>query len=242
MQRDTMTGMLTSVNYIRNTEGKIDWKAMIPKHCLYIKKDKKASIEKRLNKKFEDITVDEALDSELASTMEGMNYLLDARGYSSVDTKIDIASLDFVSATCTISFIPFDGDVAKSFSASACAHFSNTDDWYRNYLVEAASNRARMRAIRLFLGISIVNSEEITEKIKSESTSSSAETLTPDSNSMTNVLRKKIKLHMKNKNIPLSIIKTKANLDASVTSVDQIPEDKLFEVADRCEKFGGIAG
>ncbi len=55
-------------------------------------------------------------------------------------------------------------NIKQTFTGCASAHFNNTKSFYRNYLVEAASNRALCRAVRNFLKINVVSKDELGEE------------------------------------------------------------------------------
>lgn len=104
----------------------------------------------------------EALDTELIIKLSGIQWLLTVRGYEYSKITLNNSSRDFASATCEIKFIPNEEDkIGQIFCGSASAHDGNTKSWYREYLTEAASNRAICRATRFYLGISTVTSEEL---------------------------------------------------------------------------------
>lgn len=173
-------GLIEGINYIYDSNGKIDWLRMIPEEYLYINQDKKSAIEKRLGKKIDQINISEALDTELVITLQGIRYLLDLRGYKQCDIKLDVATQEYAAATCSIVFIPNEESFEQSFTSCASAHPYNTKSFYKNYLVEAASNRALCRAVRFFLKINIVSKDELgTEKETSDETSRSQPLLEP---------------------------------------------------------------
>lgn len=144
------------------TEGKINWFKLIPPEHLYFNKDKRDEIEKRLGKTLEESNVSEGLESELVIKLSGVHWLLNKRGYEYAEMKIDVANKDFAAATCKIKFTPNDEDkIGQIFTGSASAHAFNTKSWYKNYLTEAASNRALCRATRFYLGIFAMTAEEL---------------------------------------------------------------------------------
>jgi hypothetical protein len=144
-------GLIEGIEYIYDDNKKINWLKMIPEEYLYINQDKKSSIEKRLGKSIDDIEISEVLDTDLVITLQGIRYLLDLRGYKDCDIKLDVANPDYVAATCNIRFISNEENFEQTFSSCASAHAGNTKSWYKNYLVEAASNRALCRAVRFYL-------------------------------------------------------------------------------------------
>ncbi len=155
------TGLIEDVEYIYDENKKINWLKMIPEEYLYINQDKRVSIEKRLGKNFDEVQISEVLDTELVITLQGIRYLLDLRGYKDCHIKLDVATPEYVAATCNILFIKNEEDFEQSFASCASAHPQNTKSWYKNYLVEAASNRALCRAVRFYLKINIVSREEL---------------------------------------------------------------------------------
>ena len=71
-------GLVEDVSCIYDeTTKKINWLKMIPSDCLYINQDKKDKLEKLLNKKFEEIQINEVKDTDLVITLQGIRYLLD---------------------------------------------------------------------------------------------------------------------------------------------------------------------
>lgn len=157
-----VNGLIEGIEYIKNDKGLIDWFKMIPQEHLYLNKDKTAAIEKRLGKSFSEVKVSEAIDSELVVKLSGIQWLLSVRGYEYSKILLNNSDRDFASATCEIKFIPNVEDLlGQTFSACASAHRENTRSWYQNYLSEAASNRALCRAVRFYLNIATVSSEEL---------------------------------------------------------------------------------
>jgi len=141
---------------------KINWLKMVPSDCLYINQERKDKLEKSLNKKFEDIQINEVKDADLILNLQGIRYLLDLRGYKYCKIKVDVANPEYAAATCEICFIPNEEEnFEQVYTACASAHFGNTRIWYKNYLIEAASNRSLCRTVRNYLKIGVVSSEEI---------------------------------------------------------------------------------
>ena len=175
-------GLIEGINYVYDENQKINWLKMIPVECLYINQEKKNSLEKRLNKPFEEIKIEDVKDTDLVITLQGIRYLLDLRGYRYSKIKINVATPEYAAATCEICFIPNqEENFEQVYCASASAHFGNTKSWYKNYLVEASSNRALCRAVRFYLKINIVASEELGAKVDedTQSTNNNLSSLSP---------------------------------------------------------------
>lgn len=213
-------GLIEGVNYIYDDTGKINWLKMIPEDCLYINKDKKNKIEKRLGKKFSDIKISEALDTELVITLQGIRYLLDLRGYTTCDIKLDIATEDYAAATCSIRFIKNEEDFEQVFTGCASAHPRNTKSWYRNYLVEAASNRALCRAVRFFLKLNIVSNDELGTEMEEE-ISETKQTQIPDIYNELNTL-------MSSQNITLETLNKEFGKGKEWDKLSSIPRATVF--------------
>ena len=171
-------GLIEGVQYIKDDNDKINWLKMIPEEYLYINQDKKNAISKRLGKNISEVSISEVLDTELVITLQGIRYLLDLRGYKECDINLDVATPDYVAATCKIKFISNEEDFEQIYTGNASAHPNNTKSWYRNYLVEAASNRALCRAVRFYLKINIVSREEL--GMEQEGSFEEPKTLVPD--------------------------------------------------------------
>ena len=185
-------GLFRGVKYKFLPDGRVDWKKMfLPEH-LYLRKDRKAQIESKYNKPFEeiDIQADNVSDEFILSTLAGSRYLLWLRGYNSLANKVAYAAPDYAAVECNIQFIPnFETGhsyVGYSDVGHACPASISGDKIYKTYLVEIASNRALVRAIRAFLNIAVVSKEEVAG-VAEEKTEAAGE------NIMANNVRKKTK-------------------------------------------------
>lgn len=220
-------GLLEGINYVRDVTGEINWLKTLPKEYLYINPDKKAQIEKRLSKKFEDITVDEVEDSELILNLAGVKWLLRVRGFSFVDSKIDVATIDYAAATCYIEFIENEESDAQGFSASASAHAGNTRSFYGNYLVEAATNRALCRAVRNYLNINVVSKEEYGQSNVYEENESSLTSSDHPSDTLQKLLDSN---GIKFNNFKNHMLRLEIKGADEWNSVKDIPTGEMFEI------------
>lgn len=214
-------GLIEGVNYIRDeSTGKINWLKMIPEEYLYINEFKKEALEKRLGKTFGEIQISEVKDTEKIITLQGIRYLLDLRGYKECDIKVDACSQDYASATCRIKFIANEEEnFEQIYTGNASAHAGNTKDFYKNYLVEAASNRALCRAVRFFLKINIVSKDELSDSENFEDEIETSSNLLPY-----DMLNKKLK--EMNKDLNWINKEFKSEWD----EIKNIPKAKVFEI------------
>jgi hypothetical protein len=155
LERDER-GLLTSVDYVYNEDGFVDWRKMIKQKYLYPNPDRGFD---------NNVDVSTLSDKDLISTLAGMKELLAIRGYNSVHYKLNAGS-DFVCATCTIEWIPnFETEGrTQVFSSTSSATLYNTSGLMSDYLAECAENRAFARCIRNFLKIGIPSREELFQK------------------------------------------------------------------------------
>lgn len=183
IERDD-NGLLKHIQYKFLPNGKVDWRAMVPKEFLYINPEpkRKKKLEKKYNKSFDelDIEVDKIADEDLVIRLGGIKYLLDLRGFESVRPYIVKSDENYASVQCSIDFIPnYEHEMKyKSYGDNACATLANTKEFGQRYLVEMATNRAFCRAVRNFLRIEIVSAEELGAVSNDESSNSAVSPLT----------------------------------------------------------------
>ena len=215
-------GLVENLEYIKDEKtGRINWLKMVPMEYLYINQDRKTQLEKRLNKSFKDIKIEEVPEKDLVITLQGIRYILDLRGYKSAKSKIDIANNDYVCATCEITFIANEEEnFEQVFSSSASAHPGNAKSFYRNYLVEAATNRALCRAVRNFLKIDVVSREELGNSDIQEE---------PQNNTLPDIFNELTKL-MIAKNVSLNDLNKEFGKNKIWESIDQIPKATVFTI------------
>ena len=213
-------GLLTkpTVPYKFNEDGSIDWRSMIRKEFLVSNKERT---------KETDVTKLE--DKDLIILLGGIKELAQIRGYTDVSYSVNAPNQDYVAAVCSIKFIANyeTGGREITFSAIGDASPFNTKDFAKNYLGPIAENRAFCRCVRNFLKINIVAQEEL-GKSKDEEKNA----FEPSS------LLGKV---MKDKNISFETVKKRLIKEnypnaAELTSIDEIPKIKIFELLDRITK------
>lgn len=222
-------GLLKHIQYKFTPDGFVDWRGMVLPEHLYIKPDNKPKLEKKYNKKFEELTVNDVEDTDLVILLAGIKRIASLRGFSSVKYRPIIAKNDFVATVCSIKWLPnFETEEKEvEFEAMANASLDNSNEMTKIYLPETAENRAFVRAVRSFLKISVVSREEL------------ANSYPPPSEA-----KKEIKAHdllltlMGQKNMTFEQLKAKMihakmkNAD-KYNSVEEIPTNLVFEVLER---------
>jgi hypothetical protein len=170
-------GFLNSIDYIFNDDSTINWRAMVKPEYLVVNRDAFKNNPDALN----DIDISTLPDSKLLILLAGIKELAQIRGYKGVEYEVIQARPDYVAVKCTIEWSANyeTGNKSIKFSSLADAHWDNTHNFAKNFLMAIAENRAFVRAVRNFLKINIVGSDEIGGKNNStivESDSQSTQT------------------------------------------------------------------
>jgi hypothetical protein len=155
-----LNGFLTGVDYKFNDDNTINWRAMIRAEHLVPNRD---SFKNKPDLNLKELDVTTLQDNQLLILISGIKELAQIRGYDSVKYDVIEARPDYVAVKCTINFIGnyetrFD---SVSFSSLADAHWDNTHNFAKNFLMAIAENRAFVRTVRNFLKIHIVGSDEL---------------------------------------------------------------------------------
>jgi hypothetical protein len=153
-------GFIHSIDYGFNPDNTINWRGMIkPEHLVPNRDSFKNSPDINLK----EIDVSTLPDNKLLILLAGIKELAQIRGYENVEYEVIEARPDYVAVKCTINWIGnYETRNSKvSFSALADAHWDNTHNFAKNFLMAIAENRAFVRAVRNFLKINIVGSDEM---------------------------------------------------------------------------------
>jgi hypothetical protein len=155
-----LNGFINSVEYIFNDDSTINWRAMIRPEYLVPNRD---SFKNKPDLNLKDLDVTSLADNQLLILLAGIKELAQIRGFSSVDYEVLESRPDYVSVKCTINFIGNyeTGFQPVTFSALADAHWDNTYNFAKNFLMAIAENRAFVRTVRSFLKVNIVGSDEM---------------------------------------------------------------------------------
>lgn len=187
-------GLVKQIDYKYTKEGFVDWRAMINDDHVYI------------NERFfeeQGLSVPESKDGlgdeNLIIGLAAIKELARLRGFNSIRYITNFASPDYVSVTCEIEFIGnFETDMKPVvFSDIGAAHRDNTSGFASRYLDSIATNRAFSRAVRNFLNIHIVSSEEISSVDSSDVSVIASETANASSIDAKSVLQNYIKKKFK---------------------------------------------
>jgi hypothetical protein len=233
--RDESTGLVKGVQYAYCEDtGLINWRKMVDKEFLVANA---ARLPDGVNPK--DVNIDNLNDNELLILLGGIKNLAQLRGYTSVKYIVHSVSQSYAAITCGIEWLPnFEtGMEPVYFEATADAHFDNTKSFARDFLLATAENRAFTRAVRNFLRINIVGSDEMGDN-KGEKASSFPEESKPVSSlDPANVLANL----MEKSGITLESIKKKLFEEGLVGAVDwssisDIPKDQIFKLIERIKK------
>lgn len=150
-------GLLKHVVYKTNEDGTINWRAMIKPEHLF---PNKGWFEMR--KREVPSSIEGLEDSQLLIKLAGIKDLAKLRGYKSV--KYDIIKCDpqYVVIKCGITWIPnLENEYETHYEDVANATVNNTSDFAIKFLETIAANRAFVRAVRNYLNVYIVGSDEI---------------------------------------------------------------------------------
>lgn len=230
-------GLVEGIQYVFCPEtGLINWRKMVEKEYLVPNTVKFPD-----GTDFKSLNIDDLDDNQLLILLGGIKNLAQLRGYEKVEYKVHTASQNYVAVTCGITWLPNFETEGKTvyFEALADAHFENTKSFARDFLIAVAENRAFTRAVRNFLRINIVGSDEMGDSKKGASSIASEEAASKavssyDPCSLLSDL-------MKKNGITLDIIKSKlkeeGNEDAEGwNDVKEIPKDVVLKLIDRIKK------
>jgi hypothetical protein len=150
---------INSIEYVFNPDNTINWRAMLKPEHLVANRD----AFKNNPEVLKDIDISSLPDNKLLILLAGIKELAQIRGYKGVEYDIIEARPDYVAVKCTIDWLPSYETNSKSvkFSSLADAHWDNTHNFAKNFLMAIAENRAFVRAVRNFLKINIVGSDEM---------------------------------------------------------------------------------
>jgi hypothetical protein len=231
-------GLIPNIKYELNESGLIDWRKIIDSKYLVPNLSKFP-----VGTENKDLDVSSLDDSQLLILLGGIKEIANLRGFSSVSYNIHSCSPQYVAVSCKISWIPNleSGGIPVEFESLADAHIDNTKSFARDFLMAIAENRAFVRAVRNFLRINIVGTDELGDG-KNQTvihTESSVEQVAPASHP-SNVLKEA----MQKSNISFEKIKqtmVKENVEGAEqwSSISDIPNKTIFSLIQRIKKKSG---
>ena len=156
-------GLLRNVEYPRNPDGFVNWRAMLKPEHLYVNPDYEDELKMRFGvKSRRDIDVTQCEDKQLLVLLDGWRYLLRLRGVKAVDIKMDYVSNEKAAATCTVELIgnfETNGEPMR-WADSGSASLYSVGGSFQLHLEAMAANRALARCVRAALGVRIYGKDE----------------------------------------------------------------------------------
>jgi hypothetical protein len=212
-----------TVKYVYRPDGTVDWRKMIKPEFLVPHKEVFETRGRPVPESTEGLE-----DKELLILLNGIKDLAATRGFTSMNLVLSHGR-DRVSATCTITWTPnFETyGLPVSYSGSADATSENTSILGAKYMTTIAENRAFVRAVRNFLKVPILGSDEIGGPTSYVETDTAATSL--------------LKETMKKYNVPWEALKKKLVEEKiegaeGFTDPDEVPKRTQFELIERIKR------
>lgn len=157
-RRRDQYGLLPNLEYKFTDDGFVDWESMIPSKFYYANKDFFGP-EVDVNS----IDVSELPPEKKIINLDGIKWLLQARGAESVEFVIGSAYPDYAAVTCNISWTPNFEQNFKPLSTSGAgeAHAFNNKAPFKYLVATLAENKALSRAVRLACRIKSYSTDEL---------------------------------------------------------------------------------
>lgn len=177
-------GLMPNVEYDFNQDGTINWRSMVGSEHLFPNRGWFESRNKPVPNSIEGLN-----DTQLLIKLSGIKEVAKLRGYNAVSYNVIKCEKDYVATKCAITWSPnYESDYQEIYYEDmANATIKNTSDFAVKFLETIAANRAFVRAVRNFLNIHIVGSDEIDTSKKGGSASfedDDSETSLPSSQAM----------------------------------------------------------
>ena len=164
-------GLLQNVDYTYNEDGSIDWRSMIKPEFLYPNRGWFDIRKQPMPSSIEGLD-----DKQLLIMLGGIKELAKLRGYNSVKFNVENVGSNYVTAKCSIEWIPnYENSSIVLYEDYANATADNTDDFCIKFLETIACNRAFVRCVRNFLNVHIVGGDEIDKSKTSGNSNTSTE-------------------------------------------------------------------
>lgn len=165
-------GLRKNLTYSFNEDGTVNWKSLINEQYI---------VPNSQNFKRKNLAVPASIEG-----LSDQDKLVKLAGYKDLAFKRGVKSVTFtplstpsnsVGVSCTIVFRGnFETDFEDiSWSSTADASYTNTDDFSRRFLTCTAENRAFVRCIRNFLNIPIVGQDEMAPEENQNTENSNSE-------------------------------------------------------------------
>ena len=167
-----------SSTYPRKDDGSVNWRALVRPEHLYVKREHEEKVAKLLNKPISALAdlgpedISKVPDKYLVIRKAGILELARLRGYEKAPPEVKHVQRDYVVVQVHIAWLPFEGIPAKVTGGVGEACPENCSKMGAAYLAATAENRAFSRAVRQFLEIDIVSSDELGDGVAPEQESS----------------------------------------------------------------------
>jgi hypothetical protein len=228
-------GLLSNKNYEFTEDGLVNWRKMINSKYLVPNLSKfPAGTENK------DLNVQELDDSQLLILLGGIKELANIRGYSKVEYNVFNCTQNHVAVSCKITWLPnFEtSNNHVEFESLADAHLDNTKSFAKDFLMAIAENRAFVRAVRNFLRINILGSDELgdTKNQTVVHTESGTENAIAASHPA-NVLKEAMsKANISFEKIKETMVKEGVENAEAWSGISDIPHKMIFSLIQRIKK------
>lgn len=228
-------GLLLGKSYEFTDDGLVNWRKMINSKYLVPNLSKFPS-----GTENKDLNVQELDDSQLLILLGGIKELANIRGYSQVEYKVFNCTQNHVAVSCKITWIPnFEtSNNQVGFESLADAHLDNTKSFAKDFLMAIAENRAFVRAVRNFLRINILGSDELgdTKNQTVVHTESGTENTIAASHPA-NVLKEAMsKANISFDKIKETMVKERVENAETWNEISDIPHKMIFSLIQRIKK------
>ncbi len=222
--RDKETGLLKNIKYTYDEfTNLINWKSLI-NNKYYVPNKQKT----------QETDITKLQDKDLLILLMGFREVLRIRGFKYVKYPIIQSSAEHCTSVCEIQLISnIENSEPLIFSSIGDANFSNCTSFARNFLGPISENRAFVRCVKNALNINVLGFDEMPIGGIPQQEESS--------NSLINSPVKILEDLMKSRSITLENIKaklSKENFEGSekISSIDQIPNNKILSLIERIKK------
>jgi hypothetical protein len=228
-------GLLEGKKYQFTDDGLVDWRKMIDSKFLVPNVSKFAD-----NVDTKSLKVEDLEDSQLLILLGGIKNIANIRGYKKVKYKVFNCTPSYVAVSCKITWLPnFETSGQEvEFEALADAHLDNTKSFAKDFLMAIAENRAFVRAVRSFLRINIIGTDELGDS-KNGSTppmEASAENSLSSSHPLTVLKECMSKSGITFEKIKATILKEGNEEAEAWQSINDIPSKMIFSLIQRLKK------
>lgn len=227
-------GLLNDKFHIFTSDGFVDWRKMIDSKYLV------ANLAKFPDGTHQSsLKVEELEDSQLLILLGGIKDLANIRGYTRLEYRVHSCSNSYVAVSCKIKWLPnYETNFMEVESESlADAHLDNTKSFAKDFLMAIAENRAFVRAVRNFLRINIVGSDEMGDSKNGVVSTPTEESPAISSTHPSNVLKETMdKTGITFEKIKATLVKEGIEDASQWNGVSDIPNKIVFSLIQRLKK------